>query len=96
MYGTAERKIREIFEDAERNSPALIFIDEIDSLCGKRDDVHHPLPLLCISIMLLILASFNTSHRIYFYYIIYSLLGRRGGTQFQDGSNVAHPNGWDT
>jgi SpoVK/Ycf46/Vps4 family AAA+-type ATPase len=42
MYGTAERKIREIFEEAERNSPALIFIDEIDSLCGKRDDVNHP------------------------------------------------------
>eukprot|EP00026_Physarum_polycephalum_P002288 Phypoly_transcript_02294.p1 GENE.Phypoly_transcript_02294~~Phypoly_transcript_02294.p1 ORF type:complete len:833 (+),score=116.63 Phypoly_transcript_02294:34-2532(+) len=38
MYGTAEQKIREIFKEAERNSPALIFIDEIDSLCGKRDD----------------------------------------------------------
>ena len=39
MYGMAERKIREIFEEAENNSPALIFIDEVDSLCGKRDDV---------------------------------------------------------
>lgn len=39
MYGMAERTIRDIFKDAENNGPALIFIDEIDSLCGKRDDV---------------------------------------------------------
>lgn len=35
--GEAERKIREVFEKARQNSPAIIFIDEIDAIGGKRD-----------------------------------------------------------
>ena len=35
-YGASEEKIREIFEEAEKNSPAIIFIDEIDSKSKKR------------------------------------------------------------
>ena len=38
-YGASEEKIREIFEEAEKNSPAIIFIDEIDSIAPKRDEV---------------------------------------------------------
>ncbi|MDI1494931.1 MAG: ATPase AAA [Cenarchaeum symbiont of Oopsacas minuta] len=38
-YGASEEKIREIFEQAEKNSPAIIFIDEIDSIAPKRDEV---------------------------------------------------------
>ena len=37
-YGESERKLREIFEEAQANSPAIIFIDEIDSIASKRDD----------------------------------------------------------
>ena len=39
LYGASEEKIREIFEEAEKNSPAIIFIDEIDSIAPKRDEV---------------------------------------------------------
>ncbi len=39
FYGESEKKIRAIFEEAEKNSPAIIFIDEIDSLAPKREDV---------------------------------------------------------
>ena len=39
FYGESEKKIRSIFEEAEKNSPAIIFIDEIDSLAPKREDV---------------------------------------------------------
>jgi transitional endoplasmic reticulum ATPase len=35
--GAPERKIREIFDRAEKNSPAIIFFDEIDALLGRRD-----------------------------------------------------------
>jgi transitional endoplasmic reticulum ATPase len=39
FYGESEKKIRSIFEEAEKNAPAIIFIDEIDSLAPKREDV---------------------------------------------------------
>eukprot|EP01135_Chromosphaera_perkinsii_P005653 Nk52_evm24s356 gene=Nk52_evmTU24s356 len=37
FYGETEGKIREVFRDARLNAPAIVFIDEIDSLCPKRD-----------------------------------------------------------
>ena len=38
-YGESEEKIRGIFSQAEENSPSIIFIDEIDSIAPKRDEV---------------------------------------------------------
>lgn len=38
-YGESEKQLREIFEEAEKNSPAIIFIDEIDSIAPNRDNV---------------------------------------------------------
>ncbi|MFH1403758.1 MAG: CDC48 family AAA ATPase [Candidatus Altiarchaeota archaeon] len=38
FYGESERKLRDIFEEAQHNSPAIIFIDEIDSIAPKRDE----------------------------------------------------------
>ncbi|MDV0445761.1 ATP-dependent zinc metalloprotease FtsH [Methanimicrococcus sp. At1] len=37
-YGDSEEKLREIFEKAEENAPAIIFIDEIDSIAPKREE----------------------------------------------------------
>lgn len=39
FYGESEGKLREIFKDAEENSPSIIFIDEIDSIAPKRNEV---------------------------------------------------------
>ncbi len=39
FYGESEGKLREIFKEAEENAPSIIFIDEIDSLAPKRDEV---------------------------------------------------------
>jgi len=36
--GSGERKIRDIFERALKNKPAIIFFDEIDAIAGKRDE----------------------------------------------------------
>ncbi|NUE02780.1 CDC48 family AAA ATPase [Halorubraceae archaeon YAN] len=36
--GESEERLREVFEDAAENTPAIIFFDEIDSIAGKRDD----------------------------------------------------------
>ncbi|KAJ2233330.1 AAA+-type ATPase, partial [Coemansia sp. RSA 455] len=38
FYGETEAKLRDIFDSARRQSPSVIFIDEVDALCPKRDD----------------------------------------------------------
>jgi len=37
-YGESEGKLREVFDEAQENSPTIIFIDEIDSIAPKRED----------------------------------------------------------
>jgi transitional endoplasmic reticulum ATPase len=39
-YGESEKKLREIFEAATKAAPSILFIDEIDSIAPKRDQVH--------------------------------------------------------
>lgn len=39
FYGESEAKLREIFEEAQRKAPAIIFIDEIDAIAPKRSEV---------------------------------------------------------
>ena len=38
-YGESEQQLREIFEDATDEAPSIIFIDELDSIAPKREDV---------------------------------------------------------
>ncbi len=39
-YGESERALRDIFEEAEKNAPSIIFIDEIDAIAPKREEAH--------------------------------------------------------
>ncbi len=39
LYGESEGRIRTIFEEATRKAPAIIFIDEIDSIAPKREEM---------------------------------------------------------
>ncbi|MFW5634029.1 MAG: CDC48 family AAA ATPase [Erythrobacter sp.] len=38
-YGESEKRLREVFEEAARAAPAIVFIDEIDSIAPKRTQV---------------------------------------------------------
>jgi transitional endoplasmic reticulum ATPase len=38
FYGESEKRIRDIFEEAEKNAPSIIFIDEIDAIAPKREE----------------------------------------------------------
>ena len=38
-YGQSEENLRKVFEEAEKNAPAVIFIDEIDAIAPKREEV---------------------------------------------------------
>ncbi len=40
FYGESEKKLREIFDEARENSPAIIFIDELDAIAPKREEAH--------------------------------------------------------
>ena len=37
-YGESEEQLREVFEEAEENAPAMIFVDELDSIAPKRGE----------------------------------------------------------
>jgi transitional endoplasmic reticulum ATPase len=39
FYGESEGRLREIFEQAQENAPSIIFIDELDSIAPKREEV---------------------------------------------------------
>ena len=51
MAGESESNLRKAFEEAEKNSPAIIFIDEIDSIAPKR----------CVYLVLTPVSSFHTT-----------------------------------
>src|SRR4029078_13283225 len=38
-YGESEKRLREVFEEATRSAPSIVFIDEIDSIAPKRGQV---------------------------------------------------------
>ncbi|HIH31883.1 TPA: CDC48 family AAA ATPase [Candidatus Woesearchaeota archaeon] len=40
FYGESEANLRKRFEDAEKNAPSIIFIDEIDAIASKREETH--------------------------------------------------------
>ncbi len=39
FVGESEQKLREIFEEAEKNAPSIIFMDELDAIAPKREEV---------------------------------------------------------
>ena len=39
FYGESEARMRKMFEDAEKNSPSILFVDEIDAIAPKRSEV---------------------------------------------------------
>lgn len=40
LAGESESNLRKAFEEADKNSPAIIFIDELDAIAPKREKVY--------------------------------------------------------
>ncbi|MGH7460439.1 MAG: CDC48 family AAA ATPase, partial [Longimicrobiales bacterium] len=40
FYGESEQRLRDIFQQAQQQAPSIVFIDEIDSIAPKRQDVN--------------------------------------------------------
>merc|ERR1712072_328456 len=52
IAGDSESNLRKAFEEAEKNAPAIIFIDEIDSIAPKRDKTNGELERRIVSMLL--------------------------------------------
>ncbi|MEK6826116.1 MAG: CDC48 family AAA ATPase, partial [Nanoarchaeota archaeon] len=52
FYGETEKRVREIFQEAEKNAPSIIFIDEIDSIAPKREETYGEVERRMVSQML--------------------------------------------
>lgn len=39
FYGESEKRLRGIFDEAEKNAPSIIFVDELDAIAPKREEV---------------------------------------------------------
>ena len=64
FYGESEKRIRDIFEDAEKNAPSIIFIDEIDAIAPKREDVQGEVERRVVSQLLTMMDGLKSRGRV--------------------------------
>jgi len=64
FYGESEKKIRNIFEEAEKNAPSIIFIDEIDAIAPKREEVQGEVERRVVSQLLTMMDGLNSRGKV--------------------------------
>jgi transitional endoplasmic reticulum ATPase len=64
FYGESEKKVREIFEEAEKTAPTIIFIDEIDAIAPKREDVQGEVERRVVSQLLTMMDGLKSRGRV--------------------------------
>ncbi len=64
FYGESEKRIRDLFEEAEKNAPTIIFIDEIDALAPKREDVQGEVERRVVSQLLTMMDGLKSRGRV--------------------------------
>ncbi|XP_033113460.1 ATPase family protein 2 homolog [Anneissia japonica] len=62
FYGETEAKLREIFKEAAAKAPSLVFIDELDSLCPKRENVTSQAEKRIVATLLTLLDGMESSN----------------------------------
>ena len=60
----SEKRLREVFEEAEKNAPSIIFIDEIDAIAPKREEVHGELERRVVAQMLALMDGLKNRGRV--------------------------------
>ena len=63
-YGQSEQNLRKKFEDAEKNSPAIIFIDEIDAITSKREETHGEVERRVVAQLLALMDGLNARGKV--------------------------------
>src|SRR5215204_3061919 len=64
FYGESEEKLREIFLQAQEKAPSIIFIDEIDSIAPKRDEVSGDVEKRIVSQLLTLMDGIKTRGKV--------------------------------
>ena len=64
FYGESEKKIRDIFNEAEKTAPAIIFIDEIDAIAPKREEVQGEVERRVVSQLLTMMDGLKTRGKV--------------------------------
>lgn len=59
-YGETEAKLRDIFREAQDRGPSIVFIDELDALCPKRDKVQNEFEKRLVATLLTIMDGMRT------------------------------------
>ncbi|KAI1307211.1 spermatogenesis associated protein 5 [Mortierella claussenii] len=62
FYGETEAKLRAVFDVAADNSPSIIFIDEIDALCPKRDEAASEMEKRVVATLLTLMDGASDKH----------------------------------
>ncbi|EGG17099.1 AAA ATPase domain-containing protein [Cavenderia fasciculata] len=63
-YGVTEKAIQSIFRDAAQRAPSIIFIDELDALCPKRDQATTEIEKRLVGCLLTLLDGINSDERV--------------------------------
>ncbi len=63
-YGQSEANLRKIFKDAERDAPSIIFIDEIDAVAPKREEVRGEVEKRIVSQLLTLMDGLKSRGRV--------------------------------
>jgi transitional endoplasmic reticulum ATPase len=60
LAGESESNLRKAFQEAEKNAPSIVFIDEIDSIAPKRDKTHGEVERRIVSQLLTLMDGLKT------------------------------------
>ncbi|MEM3670451.1 MAG: CDC48 family AAA ATPase [Thermoprotei archaeon] len=63
-YGESEKRLRDIFKEAEKTSPSVIFVDEIDSLAPSRDNTSTEVERRIVSQLLTLMDGLSPSDKV--------------------------------
>ena len=63
-YGQSEQNLRKKFEEAEKNAPAIIFIDEIDAIASKREETQGEVEKRVVAQLLAIMDGLKTRGKV--------------------------------
>lgn len=64
LAGESESNLRKAFEEADRNSPAIIFIDELDAIAPKREKTHGEVERRIVSQLLTLMDGMKKSSHV--------------------------------
>ena len=64
FYGESEKKIRDIFNEAEKSAPTIVFIDEIDALAPKREEAQGEVERRVVSQLLTMMDGLKTRGKV--------------------------------